>query len=117
MAQGWKYTLIAMGVAGIVSTPLVWLLGSPNSGQLVGASLQVAVGIGALLWAWFSGRDEWSEDVAERTGGAEAFRGGTAVSGVRRRGRRWRWSAKARRTGQAKATGDGSTAVSGVDQG
>lgn len=115
MTQGWKIVVIVLAAVGIVSTPLVWLLASPDSGQLVGASVQAAVGIAALLWALFSGPGGGSEDVAERTGEAEAADGGTAVTGVRRIGGRARGSLTAQRTGQAKATGEGSSAVSGID--
>lgn len=51
MSRGWKITVMVVGVAGVVSTPLVWLLDSPDTGQLVGASVQAATGIAALVWA------------------------------------------------------------------
>ncbi|MER8046430.1 hypothetical protein [Streptomyces sp. NPDC094032] len=41
---------MVVAVAGIISTPLVWLLNSPDTGQLVGASVQAAAGIAALVW-------------------------------------------------------------------
>ena len=115
MTQGWKIVVIVVAAVAIVSTPLVWLLDSPDSGQLVGASVQAATGIAALLWALFSGPSAGSEDVAERTGEADAADGGTAVTGVRRPGGRGSGSATAQRTGRAKATGEGSSAVSGID--
>ena len=51
VSQGWKLTVIVAAAAGIVSTPLLWLLDSPDTGQLVGATVQAATGIAALVWA------------------------------------------------------------------
>jgi hypothetical protein len=48
MSQGWKITVIVLATVGVVSTPLFWLLESPDAGQLAGASVQAAVGIAAL---------------------------------------------------------------------
>ncbi|WP_443046688.1 hypothetical protein [Streptomyces sp. DSM 40750] len=106
---------MALALAGIVSTPLIWLLGSPNSGQLVGASIQGAVGIAAFVWALFQNPTSRVDDVAVRTGEPEAEDGGSAVTGVKRPKGRGSGSAKAQDTGKAKATGKGSRAVSGVD--
>jgi hypothetical protein len=111
----WKITVMALALAGIVSTPLIWLLGSPDSGQLVGASVQGAVGIAAFVWALFQNPISRVDDVAVRTGEPEAEDGGTAVTGVKRPKGRGSGSAKAQHTGKAKATGKGSRAVSGVD--
>lgn len=33
MSQGWKVTVIVPAVAGIVSTPLVWLLAALTAGS------------------------------------------------------------------------------------
>ncbi|GGS28041.1 hypothetical protein GCM10010269_78320 [Streptomyces humidus] len=115
MSQAWKVTVMVLAFAGIVSTPLIWLLGSPDSGQLVGASVQGAVGIAAFLWALFQNPTSRVDDVAVRTGETEAEDGGTAVTGVKRPKGRGSGSAKAQATGKAKATGKGSRAVSGVD--
>ncbi|MFJ7204536.1 hypothetical protein ACIQWR_13490 [Streptomyces sp. NPDC098789] len=115
MSQTWKIAVIALAVAGIVSTPLIWLLDSPGSGQLVGASVQGAVGIAAFVWALFQNTGGRVDDVAVRTGESEAEDGGTAIAGVKRTKGRGNGSATARNTGKAKATGNGSRAVSGVD--
>jgi hypothetical protein len=50
VSQGWKITVMVAATVGVVSTPLVWLLDSPDTGQLVGASVQAAFGIAALVW-------------------------------------------------------------------
>ncbi|MFD6182936.1 hypothetical protein [Streptomyces goshikiensis] len=115
MSQGWKTTVIVLAVVGIVSTPLVWLLGGPDGGQLVGASIQAGVGIVALLWAVFQHPADRTDDAAVHTGEAQASGGGTAVTGVKRRKGRGSGSAKATRTGKATGTGEGSSASSGID--
>lgn len=115
MTQGWKITVIVLAVGGIVSTPLVWLLDSPNSGQMAGASIQAAVGIAALVWALFQQPVSRTDDVAVRTGAARASGGGRAVSGVRRAQGRGSRSARAEDTGNSTATGADSKAVSGLD--
>ncbi|WTK42448.1 hypothetical protein OG610_40835 (plasmid) [Streptomyces anulatus] len=109
MPQGWKITVIVVAVVGVVSTPLIWLLNGPDGGQLIGASVQAAVGIAALVWALLQHPASVSgpRDRAGRTG--KATGGGT--SGVRRPGGRGRGAATARRTGEA--SGEGS--VSGID--
>jgi hypothetical protein len=115
MSQGWKITVVVLAAAGVVSTPLIWLLDSPDAGQLAGASIQAAVGIAALVWALFQPPGNRMDDTAVRTGRARAGRGGTAVSGIRRPQGRGNGSATAEKTGNAAATGDGSSAVSGID--
>ncbi|MFE5805004.1 hypothetical protein [Streptomyces sp. NPDC056491] len=115
MSQGWKITVIVLATAGILSTPLLWLLDSPNAGQLAGASVQAAAGIAALVWALFQTPGSRTDDVAVRTGRARAGGGGHAVTGVRRPAGRGGGSANADRTGNASADGDGSGAVSGID--
>lgn len=118
MSRGWKITVIVAAVAGIVSTPLVWLLESPNAGQLVGASVQGATGIAALVWALMQRPPAPAVgpvDVAVDTGKAEGRNGGTANTGVRRPGGAGTGSAKAVRTGDASAQGTGSSASTGVD--
>ncbi|MCD2469527.1 hypothetical protein MBT42_39110 [Streptomyces sp. MBT42] len=114
MSQGWKYTVIALAAVGVVSTPLIWLLDSPDAGQLTGASVQAAAGIAALVWALLQRPETRSDDVAVRTGQARADGGGTAVSGIKRPQGQGGGSAKAERTGSATADGGGS-AVSGID--
>lgn len=115
MSQGWKITFIVLAGAGVVSTPLIWLLDSPDTGQLTGASIQAAVGIAALVWALFQPSGNRTDDTAIRTGEAQASRGGRAVTGVKRPKGRGSGSAKAERTGNATADGDGGNAVSGID--
>ncbi|MER5210506.1 hypothetical protein ABT063_07995 [Streptomyces sp. NPDC002838] len=105
-------------VAGIVSTPLVWLLDSPDTGQLVGASVQAGTGIATLVWALLQrppAPGPGPADVAVDTGNAEGIGGGTAQTGVRRPGGAGTGSAEAKRTGDATAQGPGSSAGTGVD--
>ncbi|MEW2436828.1 hypothetical protein AB0952_22180 [Streptomyces caniferus] len=107
-------------VAGIVSTPLVWLLDSPDTGQLVGASVQAATGIAALVWALLQRPPAPAPvpgpvDVAVGTGKSKGTGGGTAHTGVRRPGGAGTGSAKAERTGDAIADGPGSSAGTGID--
>lgn len=118
MSQGWKITVIVAAAVGVVSTPLVWLLDSPDTGQLVGASVQAATGIAALVWALLHrppAPATGPADVAVNTGKAEGIDGGTAHTGVRRPGGSGTGSAKAERTGDATAQGPGSSASTGVD--
>ncbi|MCK7627774.1 hypothetical protein MUU72_32565 [Streptomyces sp. RS10V-4] len=115
MAHGWKIMIIVLAAAGVVSTPLFWLLDSPDAGQLAGASIQAAVGIIAFVWALFQPSGHRTDDTAVSTGEAHAKSGGTAVTGVKRPQGRGSGSAKAERTGKATATGDGSNAVTGID--
>ncbi|WP_381805402.1 hypothetical protein [Streptomyces niveus] len=121
MSQGWKITVIVAAAAGVVSTPLLWLLNSPDTGQLVGASVQGAVAIGTLVWALFqqpaAGPAPVSGpvDVAVATGKATATDGGDASTGVRRPAGAGSGSATAERTGDATADGAGSSASTGID--
>ncbi|MGY1583820.1 hypothetical protein [Streptomyces sp. MN13] len=108
MSQGWKITVIVLAAAGVVSTPLVWLLDGPDAGQLAGASIQAAVGIAALVWALFQHPSPASPtDRTSQTGKAS----GGGVTGIRRPGGRGRGSATAERTGEAS----GENSVSGID--
>lgn len=108
MSQAWKITVMVLAASGVLSTPLIWLLDSPGAGQLVGATVQAAVGIAALVWALFQRPSAVGPtDRATRTG--RASRGGT--TGVRRPGGRGRGSATAERTGEAS----GENSVSGID--
>ncbi|RYJ29540.1 hypothetical protein CU044_2009 [Streptomyces sp. L-9-10] len=49
--KGVKAVIMASAGAAIVSTPLYWLLGGPDSGQLAAASVQGATGVVALAWS------------------------------------------------------------------
>ncbi|GGV52420.1 hypothetical protein [Streptomyces spectabilis] len=110
----WKITVIVLALVAIVSTPLAWLRDGPDMGQAVGASVQAAVGVAALVWALFQHPARRADDSAEGTGQAQAGGGGAALSGIKRPPGSDR-SAVARNTGDATATGAGSTAVSGID--
>ncbi|MFJ5681738.1 hypothetical protein [Streptomyces sp. NPDC093099] len=46
-----KAVIMASAGAAIVSTPLYWRLGGPDSGQLAAASVQGATGVIALAWS------------------------------------------------------------------
>jgi hypothetical protein len=106
---------VVVALVGIVSTPVIWLLDNPDTGQLAGASVQGATGIAALVWALFQrSAAPGPADVAVDTGSARATGGATASTGVRRRGGR-KGSARAEGTGDATATGAGSDASTGVD--
>ncbi|MFF4349760.1 hypothetical protein [Streptomyces sp. NPDC001530] len=115
MSLAWKVAVIVAAGAGVASTPLFWLLDSPGTGQLVGASVQAAVGIAALVWALLQPTTQHVDDTASNTGEAHATNGGSAVTGVKRPNGRGSGSAKAQKTGKATADGDGSSAVSGID--
>lgn len=116
MGKGTKVAVIIVAVLSIASTPLFWLLEDPNAGQLVGASVQAAAGVLALLWALFHGRGQSGPaDVVKDTGEARGTGGGRANTGVRRPKGRGEGSAKVTKTGKATASGDGSRANSGID--
>ncbi len=112
-----KVTTGVLGGAGIALTPMYWLLGGANSGQLVAASVQGATGILALAWAVMqpSAAAPASDDSAADTGKAHATGGGRAVTGVRRPPGSSGGSAKAERTGDATAHGPGSSTTTGID--
>ncbi len=115
MSRRRRVTIIVAAVFGIVATPLVWLVGSPEIGQLVGASAQVAVCIVAFVWALFK-RSKSAEvvGVVADSGRARAIRGGYANTGVRRPGG-VSGSVRAERTGDASADGLGSSTNTGID--
>ncbi|MGW1616231.1 hypothetical protein ACWCQZ_43645 [Streptomyces sp. NPDC002285] len=115
MTQGWKITIIALAVVGVLSTPLIWLLGSSSAGQLGGACIQTAVSIAALAWALFQHPANRTEDTASRTAAARASGGGRAVTGIRRPQGRGSGSARAEQTGSATAIDQDSSAISGID--
>ncbi|MFC9261333.1 hypothetical protein ACFT25_16140 [Streptomyces hydrogenans] len=119
MTRGGKITVMVAAVIAV--TPLFWLLDSPGTSQLVGASVQAAAGIAALIWALFqrpqTGQEQTQElvDRAVKTGTAEATESGSASSGVRRPGGTGSGSSTAERTGDTRAGGTGSKAGAGVD--
>lgn len=115
MSQTWKITVVVLAAVGIISTPLIWLLDSPNTGQLAGASVQAAVGIVALVWALFQHTESRTDDVAVGTGQARVGGGAKAVAGIKRPQGQGSGSARAERTGNATADGEGSSAVTGID--
>lgn len=107
--------MLLAAVGAIVSTPMIWLLDGPEAGQLVGAVVQGATGVGALVWAWLQPNAPVSRDAAARTGRAEAHSGGRAHTGIRRRGGGSTGAARVEQTGDAIARGPGSTAGTGID--
>ncbi|WP_262705905.1 MULTISPECIES: hypothetical protein [Streptomyces] len=121
MAHNWKVTLIAVGAVLAASTPFVWWMNGPDTGQMVGGSIQGATGVASLIWARVAsstrtGPAADADDVAADTGAARATGGGHASTGVRgpreAGGRRLR----AERTGDATADGPGSQANTGVER-
>ncbi|EDY59998.2 MULTISPECIES: hypothetical protein [Streptomyces] len=125
MSRNTKAMVLTAAALVIVSTPLVWLLGNADVGQLVGAAVQAGTGVAALVWALFRSPSGDSGDsprtgarnAAVATGRAEAEDGGTASTGVRRSADLAGGSARAERTGDAVARGTGSRANTGVDLG
>ncbi|MFC4493088.1 hypothetical protein ACFPA8_02920 [Streptomyces ovatisporus] len=118
MSPGRKIAVVVVAGVLAISTPFFWLLDSPGTGQLVGASVQGATGIAALVWALLQSPAAPAPkpaDTAVSTGRARATAGGTAVTGVRRPRGAGRGSASAERTGDATADGGGSSAASGID--
>lgn len=117
MSRGGKITVIAVAAVLAVSTPFFWLLDNPDTGQLVGASIQGATGVAALVWALLQPATTVPEpaDTAVATGTAQATGGGTASTGVRRPQGAGRGSASVERTGDATADGPGSSATTGID--
>lgn len=108
MTQGRKIAVIVLAALGVVSTPLIWLLDSPGAGQLAGASIQVAVGVAALVWALFQRLPSAGPaDRAIRTGEAN----GGGLTGIKRPSGRGHGSATAERTGKAS----GKNSVTGID--
>ena len=118
MSRQWRLPALVIGGLLIVSTPLVWLLGNPDTGQFVAASVQGATGAASLLAALFPPRttpDAGATDVVVDTGRAGATGGGRALTGIRRPQGTGNGSARAERTGDATADGSGSSANSGID--
>ncbi|MFI1383158.1 hypothetical protein [Embleya sp. NPDC020886] len=112
--------VVVVGVVVIVSTPLLWLLDGPDAGQLVGASVQGATGVGALVWALFRPQPTPvpapTNEEAVDTGSARATGGGEARTGIRGPAGPGGGSARAERTGDAVADGPGSSADTGIDR-
>lgn len=100
------------------STPFFWLLDTPDTGQMVAASVQGATGIAALVWALVQSpaTAQQAGVVASDTGKAQASGGGQASTGVRRPRDAPSGPVRAERTGDATAEGPDSTASTGVDQ-
>ncbi|MER6694874.1 hypothetical protein [Streptomyces minutiscleroticus] len=109
----------------IVSTPLVWLLGNTDAGEMVGASVQAGTGVAALVWALFqpasgdsgAARRSGGRNAAVATGRAEAEDGASASTGVRRSADIPDQSTRVKRTGDAVARAEGSRANTGIDLG
>lgn len=114
MSGGRRAAVTVAAVLVIVSTPAFWLFDGPDTGQLVGASVQAATGVGALVWAWLQPGAE-ARDIAVRTGRAEASGGGRAHTGIRRRGAGGSRAARVQQSGDAVARGRGSSAGTGID--
>ena len=118
MSRTGKVLVVVVAAALAVSTPFFWLLDDPDTGQLVGASVQGATGIAALVWALLQSpatTAPGTTDTAVATGKAKATGGGTASTGVRRPQGAGTGSASAERTGDATADGPGSSATTGID--
>lgn len=113
MSRGRRVTVTVAAVAVIASTPAFWLLDGPNAGQMVGASVQGATGVGALLWAWIQPAAR-ARDTVTRTGRAEAYGGGEAHTGIRRR-HGGSGEGSVEQSGDASARGQGSRAGTGID--
>ncbi|MGW1767004.1 hypothetical protein ACWCQL_23420 [Streptomyces sp. NPDC002073] len=123
MTQGGKIAVVVAAVAGIASTPLIWLLDGPDAGQLVGATVQGATGIAALVWALLqqpapaTPAPAGPVDTAEDTGRAAASgTGSRANTGIRRPGGTGPGSAAAKNTGEATAE-NGGYSNTGIDYG
>ncbi|MGW1278841.1 hypothetical protein ACWD4V_18055 [Streptomyces tsukubensis] len=115
MSRRRRITVAAVAIVLMASTPVFWLLGSPNTGQLVAASIQGATGISALLWAFLqaSRPAPQPESAVTDTGKARATGGGRASTGVRRP--QEALPTRVERTGDATAEGPGSSANTGID--
>ncbi|MCX5357265.1 hypothetical protein OG864_00495 [Streptomyces sp. NBC_00124] len=113
MSHGRRVTVAVAAVAVIVSTPAFWLFDGPNAGQLTGASVQGATGVCALLWAWIQPAAR-ARDTVTRTGRAEAYGGGEAHTGIRRR-HGGSGAGSVEQSGEASARGQGSRAGTGID--
>ncbi|MCX4501620.1 hypothetical protein ACIA8M_24085 [Streptomyces anulatus] len=118
MPRSWKVPAMVVGGMLIVSTPFFWLLDSPDTGQLVAASVQGLTGVAALIPALLpspAGPESGTANTVTSTGNAKATAGGKASTGIRRPNGAGSGSAKAEGTGNAVANGPGSSANTGVD--
>lgn len=116
MPHGWRLAVAIAAAAAILATPLVWLLGSRGTGEIVGASIQAGTGVATLAWALLSsGSGGQQRDEAVGTGEVHATNGGRAHSGLRRPGGGGTIGARVKNTGKATADGSGSNASSGID--
>lgn len=103
-------------VALTASTPFFWLLDTPDTGQLVAASVQGATGIATLVWALMQSpaAPRQAGIVVADTGKAKATGGGQASTGVRTLQDAGSGPVQVERTGDATADGPGSNASTGV---
>jgi hypothetical protein len=117
MSRSRKITVMVVAVVLTASTPFFWLLGNPDTGQLVAASVQGATGIAALVWALMQSPspDPQPGFVVADTGRAKATGGGRASTGVRRPQEAGDVPIRVERTGDATSDGPGSSASTGVD--
>ncbi|MEU0991601.1 hypothetical protein [Streptomyces sp. NPDC005953] len=121
VSKGMKVAIMTGAAAAIASTPLYWLLGGPDSGRLVAASVQGATGVIALVWSLFTspGSPEPrtatdAVDIVSGSGRASASDGGTAVSGGVRGSVADSIPMRVQDSGKVTAEGPGSFACSGV---
>ncbi|GAA2099956.1 hypothetical protein GCM10009801_72060 [Streptomyces albiaxialis] len=108
---------MVVAVVLTASTPFFWLLGDPDTGQLVAASVQGGTGIAALVWALLQSPAAAPQPgiVVTDTGKAEATGGGRASSGVRGPREAGNGPMRVERTGDATSDGSGSSANTGID--
>lgn len=81
----------------------------------MGASVQAAAGVLALLWAILRRPEHGPTDTVNFTGDAQTEDGGAAITGIRRPGGDGEGAATAETTGKSTAKGGGSRSVSGID--
>ncbi|MEU0741955.1 hypothetical protein [Streptomyces sp. NPDC006134] len=113
MTRKVRITLIVAGALCVATTPLVWALLGQENGEMTGVVLQVATGVAALLLGLLR-REPQGVVVEAVDTGAAVSRGGSANSGVVLGGSTGAVSsARAERTGDATAEGEGN-ANSGV---
>lgn len=116
MSLGWKIVAVTLGAAVVASAPFAWLLSGPDTGQLIAATVQILLGLAAVLVPWFLPSPAGSTDQVEDSGEAKATNGGSAGTGIRRqRGAAGGGSGTVRRSGPATADGPGSRAYTGIE--
>ncbi|MET8948535.1 hypothetical protein ABZX30_34690 [Streptomyces sp. NPDC004542] len=112
MSRRRKITVIGVAVVLTVSTSFFWLLDTPDTGQLVAASVQGPTGIVTLVWALMQSSVNPQPGVAAiDTGNARATTGGRASTGVQRAQDAGSGPVRAERTGDASADGPGTVAA------